>query len=845
MSDKLLAVKDNGLSGLAIQRIEAADAKEMIGVPDVDSTLAVSGAAAEAKVTGDKIGTISEMLNVTYTDPSIFVKGAINSGNGTNTDTDGAKKNRFRTEGYLAKNVTEVSVLTGYKYVLLAYSGDTYIGNWDGSSWITASAKWHKSAISLYSVGGELYNYRLVVALEDNGQTSEADFTAPVFSSLTDQTLSQIGKAADAKATGDEIGKINDVIDDELKHEETSLPIITYTDGYTISTVPPIGAIIEHARYSVSQKISLEGKTKVCCYYTGTNTYGNYAFYTLGDEFISREPIPASTSKVTVDVPTGAGYVRFSCMTSRKNVTIELTGMVYGDVYNALAGKQNVYIGTEKAGSILKVGSDGNIVVGADSKNKPIYGKSRPTIPLIPEMCADFAWCSMLLPPGFTGKNVVMDVSGEAGSNTLTVNSITGATMADMSEKDIWIGGVLTTDGNAYTVYNFKYASVTTITIYPALTGNLTNATLATLMYDSGYSGGTPYVGLHLTEHGYKAYAYYLYNASAKHSEHSKYLAIFKPYVDGETIPFTKYGGRIYTDIYHHNRNNEMLENYTPDFYRFQFASSYTPYEQKTGVYWEVDLKGQSGYVEVFLCAISNDISLPVGQEIHVDVYINGEIISQTVIGDKIGKRICVDFENARSGKIDIYANKWAPISGGAFGFYISRIGWWVNELKYESGIFPKGSVIAQEFDSWGVFHDGVSGTALSALHNAATGVTVPFTNHSLGSQTTAWGMSWFYENIWKYNPSVCVTDFLINDGNSLTQPSIPATIEGPDGTVYNNKITESDYVANQSRIASSAISNNIQPILTGACRHGYTSDIGFFLALLDGIATEYTADSE
>ena len=57
MSDKLLAVKDNGLSGLAIQRIEAADAKTLIGVPDVDDTLAVSGAAAEAKVTGDAINT--------------------------------------------------------------------------------------------------------------------------------------------------------------------------------------------------------------------------------------------------------------------------------------------------------------------------------------------------------------------------------------------------------------------------------------------------------------------------------------------------------------------------------------------------------------------------------------------------------------------------------------------------------------------------------------------------------------------------------------------------------------------------------------------------------------------
>ena len=59
MSDKLLTVKDNGLSGLAIQRIEAADAKTMLDVPAVDDTLSVSGAAADAKVTGDAISKIN------------------------------------------------------------------------------------------------------------------------------------------------------------------------------------------------------------------------------------------------------------------------------------------------------------------------------------------------------------------------------------------------------------------------------------------------------------------------------------------------------------------------------------------------------------------------------------------------------------------------------------------------------------------------------------------------------------------------------------------------------------------------------------------------------------------
>jgi hypothetical protein len=386
-------------------------------------------------------------------------------------------------------------------------------------------------------------------------------------------------------------------------------------------------------------------------------------------------------------------------------------------------------------------------------------------------------------------------------------------------------------------VCNFRLKTGSTIEVYPALTENIVDGTLSTLMYDSGAT----YVGMHLTENGYKAYMQNLYAKNPKHCEVGRYVARFRADVD-TTCPFVWYGGVITPAAYRFttlNPSNAWFNRPTAKAYTYGFSTSYTPHTTKSGAYWEVNLGGRSGYLEAFIFAMAQGVlTLPSDQYVYVEVKIDGELVLSQTITDTICKRICVDYEKATTGRIEIYSNKWAAVEGQDYGFGLGRVTWWVNDLEFDTPLFPKGAVIAEEFDSWGVFHNGASGVELERLHNEATGVTVPFTNHSKGSQTSAWGMSWFYENVWKYNPSISIHDFGINDANSIPG-SLPATVEGPDGKEYNNRLTSAQYCDNMTLLSKLAISNGIQPIFMRNCLHGSTSYKTFSAALVDAMSVQ------
>ena len=109
-----------------------------------------------------------------------------------------------------------------------------------------------------------------------------------------------------------------------------------------------------------------------------------------------------------------------------------------------------------------------------------------------------------------------------------------------------------------------------------------------------------------------------------------------------------------------------------------------------------------------------------------------------------------------------------------------------------------------------------------------------------LCDQTSAWGKAWFSDKTKQYNPSICIHDFVINDTNSMTAAGIPATIEGPDGVEYNNKLTSDQYADNMILMGKLATSNGIQPIFMRNCQYaaGY---YGFTNALIDAMSEEVT----
>lgn len=642
---------------------------------------------------------------------------------------------------------------------------------------------------------------------------------------VIDDTFTVQGAAADAKAVGDEFTAIKSALselEDDLGKNIDDLET-TKTDNYGLY----LQSNKLYASYDATKR-----------YFSGDIVAGNS--YSVKGESSGYEVYFGTALQATVPNDGQIGTINdtnehtFVAPVGTTKMFVEMLKT------NTVTVKDLATLNYSVVETVERNASD---IVELKHKQKKSYMEDIPCKGLFPEFASAF-WCSNYAPNAFNGKEVVMTVSGDLGDNYLIVSDISPNTIT-ISDVNRWTGFVLTEDEIAYTVYNCKYnSSENKLEIYPPLKKSVSGATLASIFYDSGAT----YVGLHLTPHGYKSYMYHLYNQNPKHCEIGLYNESFdsREKESGDTIPFqrilpTQTGNLslAYADV---QQNYDYLVNFFTKTLKATFSNQYTPYNLKNGLKWEVDLKGTSGYVEILLGIQANTILLPNDQEVYVDVYIDDTLVSSTTLTDVIGKRICVDYENASKGYIEIYANKFAPINGDSWSICVNKCTWWINEMRYKDSakMFPTGVFVAQEFDSWGVYHQGVSGTALHNLLNADAGVVVAYENHSKGDQTTAWGTSWWYENVLKYHPTMCITDFLINDHNSEGSQSIPSTIEGPDGTEYNNKISSSDYVTNTSRLISYAINNKIQPLIMRNFQHKY---FNFTDAAIEGLSQKYISE--
>ena len=147
---------------------------------------------------GDEIGTMKRNAMNVYTNPFLFERGAISSSSGANSSS--GSSTRLRTIGTLPEGICRIGVNSGYKYVLMAYDGDDYLGCWNGTDFQTSSAYWWTEEVTLSAVGD--HRFRLVVANNRDTSINVSDAVNLLMYSYADRTLTQAGKAADAKAVG-------------------------------------------------------------------------------------------------------------------------------------------------------------------------------------------------------------------------------------------------------------------------------------------------------------------------------------------------------------------------------------------------------------------------------------------------------------------------------------------------------------------------------------------------------------------------------------------------------------------------------------------------------------------
>ena len=157
---------------------------------EIDRRLGLAGEAADAAIHNSNT-------------ESLWIVGAINSSTGGNS----LSTTRIRTVGFLGKSTRGISVASGYKYMLFAYNGTTYIGVWNGSAFVT-SGSWRTNPIDLTELPD--YNYRIVLANSTDTSITTAAASNVTLQASTDTTLSISGMAADAKTTGDELAALRD-----------------------------------------------------------------------------------------------------------------------------------------------------------------------------------------------------------------------------------------------------------------------------------------------------------------------------------------------------------------------------------------------------------------------------------------------------------------------------------------------------------------------------------------------------------------------------------------------------------------------------------------------------------
>lgn len=419
--------------------------------------------------------------------------------------------------------------------------------------------------------------------------------------------------------------------------------------------------------------------------------------------------------------------------------------------------------------------------------------------------------------------NPYFKISGSRGNSYVTVINGGNAETSDISSYTNKWAAVISYDGINFETCLAWYIDTTTIGVYPPLKDDIASGELGSQWYDS----------MHLTRRGYIGYVQAIFKANPKHCEKKSYI---EKWVAGDTIPFSQFGGAMYAST---------DQNFNYENAGFLYANKFLQYKKRNtatsatsgnrGIRWEVNLSKKTGYAEIMIGGIGgNDMYIPSGNEIYIDFYGDGVLKQQYVKNNNILECIYIDYENIENAKIEIYLKNQAANGINGSGFRLSSIYFWENERENADSLFPAGVVAGQMFDSWGVYHDNATAVEFQRLISAKTGVTVPYTNHSLGGSTSAWGKAWFYENLQQYNPKIGLVDFGINDANSTSVTGFPATVEGPDGTVYDNIIDRDEYAENMQIIANEAKANGIQIIMMAEPREN--SGLWYY-ALADNIA--------
>lgn len=431
-------------------------------------------------------------------------------------------------------------------------------------------------------------------------------------------------------------------------------------------------------------------------------------------------------------------------------------------------------------------------------------------------------------------------ISGIVNSNTLNVLS-GGQNTSVLTSVDSLASIVVKFDDGTCKPYMLIGWSADTLTIYPAIDTAITDGEVVPLMLDTQ----------HLTNYGYNAYSQHLFTENPRYCEKNKFIERYSGTI--ETTPFSSLQGTPYR--YKAVRNDG-------DFYSCQYGNTgifliaYADYStiSEYGYQWEVSTNGVKGYLETYVGTCfgfypDNTFTLDTGYKIHIECWIDGVKAYEKIKDNIFIERICVPYaESDDKVKLKVYLTH---LRSEKDTLYIGPTTFWVNEIDRDN-LIDKHEVVAQLFDSWGVFgaadnyiedkdgnkwYQGQSGKELHRLINEDNGFILPYYNYSEGGMTTRWGKVWWYHNVWAFHPDIMITDFGINDYHT-SMAQFPNFTDPYGNTIsMTTAVTSTEFYQNMETLFDMCIRHNIVPIYVMCSRVG--CDIGYINTFVNNHAQQ------
>jgi hypothetical protein len=407
-------------------------------------------------------------------------------------------------------------------------------------------------------------------------------------------------------------------------------------------------------------------------------------------------------------------------------------------------------------------------------------------IPLYPHTWGFFAGVSTVAPSGVTvwpNNQGQLNVSGAAGSGTLTLNGMTvegSGGINDYCTSTDWAALIQHDDGS-YGTYTVSSCNSGSVNIYPTLAKSVTGQSLWNL-WDCVN-------GQHLTAMGYTGLATWLYNLK-------QYQGYISEVAGGRY--FDAYGNAYGTDVVRIGglKQSSTVPGTTiiqgvfePPVHAGKFGTplggavaSQDPNHTNIlgepnrimvgagtagqGITHSVDLGGMSGYFHAFI-GVGGQSGATLPSRLTVTVVVDGvTLYNNTSIAGMT--EISVPFTNGTAGELSVTLTSSLPTA-----FDISDLAWYVwpssLDAQMQSPLFLPTSSVVVDTDSWGTVHGGGYAAPLEALlASNPAGASTRFTNTSLGGTSAIWAISNYATTVQPFDPDYVIFNYQVNDINGV-----------------------------------------------------------------------------